>query len=463
MATGKRKALFVAFEKIPWHRGISCWMMEEIKALAPHFELDVLSIKDGDMPHLERFRGARMLRVPVGNGPILSQFKAFQRAVQRQMESDDYQLCHYHSIWEGVWLNSVKETHSLRLVYEIHSLPSMDFGSVYPLEAAAVNDWIPLESAERACLAAADRVIVGSRTLKKQLLQQGVSRIRVVLAPPSIDLATLEPSDEPDKPAGAVFYLGDLKPWHGISSLLNATERLSRRMSFRLIFQVEPSDPWHRELKGKIEMLGLSNVVEFLPPVSIDRLAPTIGRATVCVAPYSNHPHNTSGVAVPHKLLTYMGYGRPVVATDQPVIREIMLDGEHGMIVQPGDAGALADAIQCMLINRKESARMGEQARQHIKKHFDLNTSLRRIIDLYDQLLKGPAGEVEEGSQSAATGLSSEAETAITQINFDPLIFEKEDTLPGDPPSDREITVIVRPQEEMDTMPKISQPKDSKI
>ena len=69
---------------------------------------------------------------------------------------------------------------------------------------------------------------------------------------------------------------------------------------------------------------------------------------------------------------------------------------------------------------------------------------------------------MEEGSQTTAIDQSSKVETAITQISIDPLIFEKEDTLPGDPPSDREITVIVRPQEEMDTMPKISQPKESK-
>ncbi len=105
---------------------------------------------------------------------------------------------------------------------------------------------------------------------------------------------------------------------------------------------------------------------------------------------------------------------------------------------------------------------MGEQARAHIKKHFDLATSLRRIVDLYDQLLKGTVSEEEAGAPAPATGLGSEAETAITQINVDPLIFEKEDTLPGDPPSDREITVIVRPPEEMDTVPKATQPKDSK-
>ncbi len=464
MATSKRKALFVAFERLPGQRGTSCWMMEEIKALSAHFELDVLSIKEGDLPHLERLRGARMLRVPLGNGPILSQLKAFQRAVQRQLESDDYQLCHYHSIWEGVLLNSIKETHSLRLIYEIHSLPSMDFGSLYPQEAATVEEWIPMETAERECMNAADRIVVGSRYLKKQLLQQGVSRIRVVLIPPTIDVDALEPSDDPPVHGGAILYLGDLKPWHGISSLLNATEKLSRRMPIRVVFQVDPSEPWHRELKGKIEMLGLTNVVEFLPPAPFDRLAPAIGRSTVCVAPYGNHPHNASGVAVPHKLMTYMGYGRPVVTTDQPVVREIMVDGEHGMLVQPGDAAALADALQCMLINRKESARMGEQARAHIKKHFDLATSLRRIVDLYDQLLKGAVNEEEEGAQAPAKGLGSEAETAITQITVDPLIFEKEDTLPGDPPSDREITVIVRPPEELDTVPKATQPqpKDGK-
>ena len=92
------KVLYATFEHIPAPTGTACWSAEVIKLLAQHFDLDSLSLKSEDLSHIERFHRARLLRVPLGAGSFLEGVKAFQRALNRQLDSEEYNCCQFTSI-----------------------------------------------------------------------------------------------------------------------------------------------------------------------------------------------------------------------------------------------------------------------------------------------------------------------------------------------------------------------------
>jgi glycosyltransferase involved in cell wall biosynthesis len=91
------------------------------------------------------------------------------------------------------------------------------------------------------------------------------------------------------------------------------------------------------------------------------------GRVFVQASDYEGHPH---------ALLEAMAAGLPVIATDVGGTAACFTHGVHGLLVPPGDAGALAAAITTLLHNPGVIKTMGDAARRHASACFGLETML---------------------------------------------------------------------------------------
>jgi len=83
-----------------------------------------------------------------------------------------------------------------------------------------------------------------------------------------------------------------------------------------------------------------------------------------------------------------MSCGRPVVATDVAGNREIVHDGENGVLVGPGDEKALAEAIVDLLRDQAAAQRLGEAARETICRDFTNAFRCARIEDIYQSVAR---------------------------------------------------------------------------
>ena len=391
----KSKILYTSFLEIPSPAGLSCWAEEEIKELSRHYEVDVLSLKSEDLSHIERFHRSRLLRVPVGSGPFLSKVKAFQRALNRQLDSEDYRLCHFTSIWEGMALASRKKSTGFKLVYEVHGLASVEFRTEHPTEVKVVEQSYPLKQQEERCLKAADCVLACSQLIADHLKKRGVPEKKLKVLRSAVDLTLFENAATEPGPSGTILYLGSLLPWQGIQSLLAALAELPRQFPARLLMVVSKQEPLLRELKGKVQMMGLARKVEILDPVPLENLAPLLARATVCVAPLSGHERNNRAAATPHKLLVYMAASKPVVASRLPVINELLEDGVHALLFSPGDSRGMAKAIKTLLLDKELAMRLGNQARHHLEETLSLPRQKKLLVGIYQDLI-GEAVEAKD-------------------------------------------------------------------
>jgi hypothetical protein len=84
--------------------------------------------------------------------------------------------------------------------------------------------------------------------------------------------------------------------------------------------------------------------------------------------------------------LNAMGWGKPVVVTDAPGVRDYITDGETGLIV-PNEPAALADAINRLLADRAFARRLGAAARADVHARFDLGSYVNRLLELADRVL----------------------------------------------------------------------------
>ena len=82
-----------------------------------------------------------------------------------------------------------------------------------------------------------------------------------------------------------------------------------------------------------------------------------------------------------------MACGAAVIATTAGAFPEFIDDGRTGILVPPGDAGALAAAIKSLLGDAERCARMGGAASEHIRTRFTWERTAKTTVELYEEVL----------------------------------------------------------------------------
>ena len=99
------------------------------------------------------------------------------------------------------------------------------------------------------------------------------------------------------------------------------------------------------------------------------------------------HPTPKYLDAWPTKMFEYMSVGLPVIVSDFPLWRGIVEDAGCGLLVDPLDPQAIADAMQWILDHPDEAEAMGRRGREAVEKHYNWETEAEKLIALYKKLL----------------------------------------------------------------------------
>ena len=91
---------------------------------------------------------------------------------------------------------------------------------------------------------------------------------------------------------------------------------------------------------------------------------------------------------VPKVLIEAASCGRPILSTDMPGCREIVQNGENGILVPPADGEAVADAIIHLLEDADLRKKMGHRGRELVQKEFSVDHVVERTVDVYREVLR---------------------------------------------------------------------------
>jgi glycosyltransferase involved in cell wall biosynthesis len=96
---------------------------------------------------------------------------------------------------------------------------------------------------------------------------------------------------------------------------------------------------------------------------------------------------STGSEGLPLAILEAMATGLPVVASAVGGVPELIVEGETGFLVPPGDAEALGTALRTLVADPELRLRMGRAARARATEKFDLPEMRQAHLDLYERLL----------------------------------------------------------------------------
>jgi glycosyltransferase involved in cell wall biosynthesis len=203
---------------------------------------------------------------------------------------------------------------------------------------------------------------------------------RLTLVPHGVDLRRFAASQPPGRDVLRILAVGRLVEKKGFEVLIDAAERLNGSVRVRIVGDGPEGD----RLRERITRRRLALSVSLVPGRAHDALPQEYADADIVVAP-SVHDRTGDRDGLPNVVLEAMASARPVVATRVGAIASAVEHGSTGLLVAPGDAAALARAIDRFVRNPALRNRAGRAGRMKAEREFSLAECTARFVRVLEQ------------------------------------------------------------------------------
>jgi glycosyltransferase involved in cell wall biosynthesis len=214
-----------------------------------------------------------------------------------------------------------------------------------------------------------------------------------------LDLLEYRPIDAPPVETGPplVLSVGRIIEAKGFEHLVRACAVLKeqgRALRCEIIGAAPKEEPNYflRLLKLR-RALRLEGEIEFVGVAPPGRVRARYAEAAVFVLP-SVITADGTGDVTPNVVIEAMATGLAVISTRSRAIPELVEDGVSGLLVEPGDVGALAAAIARVLDDPGLTRRLGRNARARVEQRFDIHRNTRKLLALF-------RGELDHGKDES--------------------------------------------------------------
>jgi glycosyltransferase involved in cell wall biosynthesis len=218
---------------------------------------------------------------------------------------------------------------------------------------------------------AMDQIVVHCTSMKENLIQLGAPEEKVKLVHYSIDQDFFSPSRNDVTQRNMIVSIGEPRS-RDYASLFQAVDGLPVKLN------VASFGHWYARVKyGSVSAPVPANVSMTRHLTQLE-LRTLYASSQFLVLPIQDLVYSAGATAC----LEAGSMARAVIAFRSRGIADYIVDGETGILVEPGNAAALRDAIQYLLANPRVAKRMGQNARQRILERFTLDDYVNGIADV---------------------------------------------------------------------------------
>lgn len=301
-----------------------------------------------------------------------------------------YHIVHTHSSKAGVLGRIAARLAGTPIV--VHTLHSLVFHEYQPWLVNRL--W---RSIKKICAPLTDHFISVAETISQKAIAAGIAppeKFTTIYSGMELDWYLRANSDGVrvrrqlaiDPAALVVGKIARLFPLKGHDQLLDAAPAIVQRHP-NIRFLLVGDGVLREHLNERARRLGLLDHFVFAGLVARERIPEMISAMDVVV-----HTSLREGLA--RALPQAMAMGKPCVSFDIDGAREVVIPGQTGCLVPPGDAEGLADAVSGLLEDPVLRARMSQACRQRVDPDFRAETMVQRIAAVYDSLLRKHAARL---------------------------------------------------------------------
>ena len=238
---------------------------------------------------------------------------------------------------------------------------------------------------QKALLKRADRIIVTSPPYLEGSKELADFRMKCTVIPIGIEDREeanedqLQSLKETYRDKKVIFSLGRLIYYKGFEYLIDAAKALPD--NYQVL--IGGKGDLYQKLEQQIQRNKLENKVKLVGNIPPKEISAYFELCDLYCMPSCERSEAFGIVQI-----EAMSYGKPVVSTSIPYSGVAWIN-EHektGLVVQPKDANALAEAIKVVLGNKETAERLGENARKKYTEEFTLKKMFQRTVELYHSL-----------------------------------------------------------------------------
>lgn len=301
-------------------------------------------------------------------------------------------VLHVHSpVLNALPALRVARSLGIPMVYEVRA-----FWEDAAVDHGTSREWGPRYRASRAletyALRRADHVTTICDGLKGDIVERGIPERGITVIPNAVNVASFAYDVAPDaalrsrlglEDAFVLGFVGSFYAYEGLDLLLQALPLVLREVPNARVLLVG-GGPEEAALKAMAGTLGIADKVVFtgrVPHGEVQRYY-----SVVDVLAYPRRPMRLTELVTPLKPLEAMAQGRLLVASDVGGHRELIRDGETGILFRAGDPAALAAALTRLFAGRERWPALREQGRRFVESERSWAASVARYRDVYASL-----------------------------------------------------------------------------
>lgn len=384
------RILYTAFDIVPSPKGASTHILHNIRGLVnSQFDVHLFTPNDGLLPAEGELEGARVTRISQDlSQNFLARATHFGRAVLAHLTlHPDYDIVHFRNIWDGLAVAQNKKRLGYKTLFEVNGLPSFELKYHYPgIDGGLLAK---IKEQEMATLHLSDAIICPSSVTRDYIASLGLDRKRVTVIPNGVSASDFSPSPLPPREGRVpvLLYIGTLADWQGLDLVIRALPKVLEDQPVRLRIVGRGRSRQRKLLSKQVRKLGLDEHVDLLPAIPHHEVPSVIAESDICLAPLGLNDRNVTQGACPIKVLEYMASSRPLVASNMPIVRELVREDLDALLFSPNDPDDLARQVIALLNDFELSRRLADSATERALSQFTWHAAQKKLLKVYDKLL----------------------------------------------------------------------------
>jgi PEP-CTERM/exosortase A-associated glycosyltransferase len=347
-----------------------------------------------ECPEMETINGVKYYRtgyIKPGKLPVVSELDLMRRLYKRILavaEKEKPDIIHAHSpVLNGIPAIRAARRLGIRAVYEIRAFwedAAVDHGTY------AENSWkynltkfIETQVCKRA-----DHVCILCNGLRNDLIERGIPAEKITPVFNGINPEELQqvPPDEeylkawnPDKKT-VIGFVGSFYRYEGLDLLMHAFADIAARNKDILLLLVGGGE-MKQELSSAAENLGLKDSVVMPGRIPHEQIAGVY--SLIDILAYPRYSMRLTELVTPLKPLEAMAMGKAFVASDVGGHRELIRDGETGLLFRAGSTDALVACLEKLINDRKLRTDLQANAVKWVNNHHTWQKTTSVYSDVY--------------------------------------------------------------------------------
>lgn len=352
---------------------------KECKSIArAGYDVTLIAAHDRD----EICDGIRLRAVPTHSRRLFRMTRGVWNTY-REAIREDADLYHFHDP-ELIPAALLLRMKGKRVIYDVHE-NTQDFTAKHYLPQLLRRPLGWLVGFIEVRTAKSFSAVVPATTTFALRFDPGKGHVVVVENYPAIDELQLETRRPWAQRSASVAYVGVLSRDRGATEMVRAMAFLPSdlQLTLKLAGRFSPE-----EFQKELDRVDGRNRTHFLGTLDRSGVARLLGE--VCAGLVILRPTPQFLQALPTKMFEYMSVGIPVIVSDFPRLREIVFGARCGLLVDPLDPRAIAQAVEYLVGHPEEAEEMGRRGQEAVRNRYNWTTEERKLIELYEALLNSP-------------------------------------------------------------------------